>query len=194
MSVHFSPTGSLFVSTDREGGIILWSSESFTPLDVSLGGHSQAIRSAVFSPDGRLLATGSDDRTVIIWDTTNWEAQHMLVGHEARIEKVVFSEDSKKLLSAGDDNLILLWDVSTGQRIGSEERPLRAHQDWVFGLAYHPQGTSFASAGRDGDLYVWQATANQWEAAACGRANRNLNSEEWDRFFGGRLYLNTCQP
>ncbi|MBC1242316.1 PD40 domain-containing protein, partial [Nostoc sp. 2RC] len=72
-------------------------------------GHSSRVNSVVFSPDGKTLASASDDKTIKLWDVSTSKAIKTLTGHSSRVNSVVFSPDGKTLASASDDNTIKLW-------------------------------------------------------------------------------------
>ena len=64
------------------------------------------------SPDGRRLATGSDDRTIKLWDTTTGEEVFTLRGHTAGVLCVAFSPDGRRIASGGWDRTVRVWDTS----------------------------------------------------------------------------------
>ena len=72
--------------------------------------------SVAFSPDGKLLASGSSDKTIILWDVSNPRAPVQLgspfTGHTGGVWTVAFSPDSKRLASGSSDKTIILWDIS----------------------------------------------------------------------------------
>ncbi|MDZ8224257.1 MAG: ribosome assembly protein 4, partial [Nostoc sp. ChiVER01] len=69
----------------------------------TLEGHSSRVSSVVFSPDGKTLASGSDDNTIKLWDISTGKAMKTLTGHSSRVSSVIFSPDGKTLASGSDD-------------------------------------------------------------------------------------------
>jgi WD40 repeat protein len=189
-SLAFSPDGQIFASGSRDGSVILWDVASRLPIGQPLSGHTDGIMSLAFSPDGQIFASGSRDGSVILWDV----ASHLpigqpLRGHNGWVLSVAFSPDGQMMASSGLDNLVVLWDVATGQAIG---QPLTGHLGRVNGVAFSPDGQYLASGSVDTSIMVWEVGLDLWQGRACQMANRNLTATEWERYFGGIPYHETC--
>ena len=112
-------------------------------------GHANYVTSVAFSPDGKTLASGSWDKTIVLWDVATGTQLRSLAGHTNHISSVVFSPDGKTLASGGDG--IKLWDVATGTQL----RSLAGHTNYVTSVAFSPDGKTLASGGRDAKTRLW---------------------------------------
>ena len=114
--------------------------------DKKTRGHSgNGFRAVTFSKDGQRLASGSDDKTVKIWDTATGQEIRTLPGHVLRVWSVAFSPDGTRLASVGGDTIIKLWDAASGQEI----RTFQGHTQPVRSVAFSPDGTRLVSASAD---------------------------------------------
>lgn len=116
-----------------------------------LQGHSERVRTVVFSPNGSLVATAAFDNTAAVWDAVTGQKLASLAGHDDFVNDVVFSPDGAILATAGLDGLIKLWDTSTW----NELHTLRGHQGWVTGVVFAPNGRVLFSGGNDKTVRRW---------------------------------------
>ncbi|KAH0555986.1 hypothetical protein GP486_006074 [Trichoglossum hirsutum] len=119
-----------------------------------LEGHSDSVRTVAYSPDGRLVASGSCDGTIRLWDDITGLAVRSLEGHSGWVESVAFSPDGRLVASGSADRTIRLWDTTTGATV----RRLEGHSDWVWAVAFSPDGRLVASGSSDGTIRLWDTT------------------------------------
>ncbi|KAF7585387.1 hypothetical protein BBP40_011037, partial [Aspergillus hancockii] len=90
--------------------------DSWSPSLQTLESHSDWVLSVAFSPDGCTLASGSDDNTIKLWDTTTGTECQTFEGHLNWVNSVAFSPDGRTLASGSSDNTVKLWDTTTGTK------------------------------------------------------------------------------
>jgi tRNA A-37 threonylcarbamoyl transferase component Bud32/putative hemolysin len=130
-SVCWSPDGRRLASASR-GDILgreilgcevkVWDAQTGQER-LTLRGHTAGVTSVCFSPDGRRLASASQDQTVRVWDAQTGQEQLTLRGHTAGVTSVCFSPDGRRLASASDDRTVKVWDAQTGQEQLTLQRP-----------------------------------------------------------------------
>ena len=127
----------------------------------TLEGHSEAVLSVAFSPNGQKLASGSGDTTVRMWDLNTECPLHTMEGHRGWVLYVAFSPDGTTLASAGMDHTIFIWDANSGQQIG---KPLKGHKGFITCLAWEPlikmtKDRRLASASKDKCVRIWDTVS-----------------------------------
>jgi WD40 repeat protein len=117
-----------------------------------LTGHTDRVYSVSFSPDGALLASGSGDTTIRLWQVSDGAALHTLTGHTDIVSSVIFAPVGTLVASTSFDKTVRLWSASDGALL----RTLAGHENWVRSAAFTPDGQPLASASDDKTIRLWQ--------------------------------------
>jgi WD40 repeat protein/serine/threonine protein kinase len=154
-AIAFAPDGS-FVTADQ-AGILVYRTPDGKPRGQPLSAHVGAVNGAVFSPDGKLLATTGDDGLVKLWHTADLGKAEVppvwtVEGHGNGALGVCFSPDGTRLATTGRDKAVRLWETATGR----EALALQGRTGLRFGIAFRPDGRQLAAASAEG-VKLWDA-------------------------------------
>jgi energy-coupling factor transporter ATP-binding protein EcfA2 len=179
---------------------LLQTLESTSPFR-TMSGHTNAVWGVAFAPDGRTLATGSDDRTVRLWDLSNRDQPRQLgpplTGHTSAVWGVAFAPDGRTLATASADRTVRLWDLRNLDQPRQFGAPLTGHIGTVVGVAFAPDGRTLATASVDRTVRLWdlprlEGFREDEVREACLRAGGPLDKPTWDQYAPGISYQDTC--
>lgn len=129
-------------------------------------GHSSWVMSVAISPDGQKILSGSQDRTIKMWEAQTGRLLLTLEGHTMIVMSVAFSPNGRRLASGSQDHSIRIWDAQTGKCIST----LSGHTGHVNSLRFSPDSRRLVSGSRDRTICVWDAQTGSCLASLAGHS------------------------
>ena len=136
----------------------------------SLQGHEGGVcvdGCVAFSPDAQLLASGSWDNTIKLWEVSTGNTLRTLRGHKDLVLSIALSPNGLLLASGSADNTIKLWEVSTGKAL----QTLTEEDSWVGTLAFSPDGQILAAEGANNTIKLWELNTDKAPQTLTGHKN-----------------------
>jgi WD40 repeat protein len=157
--VAFSADGKLLASLNWDWGywnlgnsVRFWNVETGHELSPAPA-HRGDITCTAYSPDGALIASGSQDKTVRLWDAKTGKPSLVLDDHGAAVSAVAFAPNGKLLASAAGDRSVNVWQTKTGRNLHQFTMKSPA-----VALSYSPDGKTLLALGQDGTVCSWRGT------------------------------------
>jgi WD40 repeat protein len=161
LAVAISPDGKSLASASgdvqEKGELKLWDLATRKGTAVLLG-HTQGCPALAFTPNGKVLVSGSWDKTIRLWDVATGKQMAVLRGHTGHVYCVAISPDGTLLASTGTDRTVRLWDMATRKT----KWVLRGHTGSVQCVAFSPDGSTVASAGLDRAVRWWDEKTGRY--------------------------------
>ena len=129
----------------------------FTRARTTLKGHSEAVSSVSFSPDGERIVSSSGDETVKVWNAQTGQNTLTLKGHSGWVASVDFSPDGKRIVSGSRDTTLKVWDAETSR----EPLTFEGHSEAVTSVSFSPDGKRIVSGGVDKTVRIWDAETSR---------------------------------
>ncbi|KAH7114470.1 TUP1-like enhancer of split-domain-containing protein [Dendryphion nanum] len=194
-SCHISPDGSRLVTAAGDGYVRIWSTEAILNSNnpeykkprqlAAVSHHSGTIHAVRFSPNGKYLASGADDKIVCVYaldpnapahtafgtneepPVENWRVLRRLIGHDNDVQDLGWSHDSSILVSVGLDSKVVVWSGHTFEKL----KTLSNHQSHVKGITFDPANKYFATASDDRTIKIYRFTSPPPNATAQEQVN-----------------------
>ncbi|CCX31824.1 WD40-repeat-containing domain protein [Pyronema domesticum] len=168
-AIDVSPDDSLFASASQDRTVKIWSTEEGETIGV-LRGHRRAVWSVKFAPStitasavggeagmkgGRMVVTGSTDKTVKLWSLVDYSCLKTFEGHTNSIQRALWISGGLQVVSGGNDGLVKVWDIKSGECSAT----LDNHEQRIWAISTRPdeedQGSTIASADAEGVITFW---------------------------------------
>ena len=157
----YDPEQQILVSVSDDYQVKLWDLQTGNPLRTLLG-HQRSVNTLALSPDGRWIASGSQDATIRLWNLQQPDQPpRILAGHSQRVWSVAFSPTAQILASASEDHTVKLWNLANGECYQTMAKDPNSNGI----VAFSPDGSLLASGGPDHMICLWQIESNSAQSA-----------------------------
>jgi len=146
----------LMVSGSDDFQLILWNPSTEKKPLAHMTGHQQLVNDVKFSPDARLIASASFDKSVRLWNGKTGKFLARLLGHVQEVYQLAWSADSRILVSGSADSTLKLWGSNKDKGCWALKGDLPGHGDEVYTVDWSPDGQRVVSGGKDKVLRIWR--------------------------------------
>jgi len=144
------------------------------PHSAELEGHTKEVTALALTPDGRLLASASNDSTVRVWDLEYHHCRHVLRPESGKVRSIAVTAEGRRVLSLTQDGTLRLWDIVSGQPV----RALTGLGGPILNFVVTPEGQRVVSVGADRVLRLWHlATGRCHKVLGYGRGELLLTHD-----------------
>lgn len=152
--------------------------------NLTLSGHTAPIRAIAISPNNQIIASGSDDKTIKLWNFNTGKLLRTLTGHKETISSLAISPDNQILVSSSiRENTIKLWNIQTGQLI----RTLNGHSAAVTSINLSKDGQTIASASMDKTVRLWNIKTGKLQHTLKAEARSVIFSPDSKTLYTGGI-------
>ena len=120
-------------------------------------GHYGSVTAICYSPDGKFIATGSSDKTIILWRSNDGKEIRSFRGSESAIKELEFNSESTSILSLGEEGVLTIWDIVSGKILTSLKLP----DDRFNSASFNPDGTQIVTGSRKSGVSVWNVSSGE---------------------------------
>ena len=149
-SAAVSPNGGLLATGHIDGSIVLWDSETASPVR-NLLGHDDVVSSLSFDASGSRIASAGYDQSARVWDVQNGETIYLCEEHTSRLTVAVLSPDGRRLLTGGYDKIARVWELG---RPDAEPIAQAECESTIRAAAISPDGQRFAVSNDTGGVLL----------------------------------------
>jgi WD40 repeat protein len=155
--VKFTPDGKSVISAENNY-IVYWrNAVSGSVGKLLLYGHTGTVNSVDISTDMSIIISGSQDKTIKVWDAVSGDLIHTIVEHTSSVRNVEFNPLSNQFASCSADFSVKIWSPDNLQSVKS----LEGHEGSLYSISFHPSGKYLAGGGSSNMLYIWDLTSGE---------------------------------
>jgi len=185
-AVTFNADDSLLGAATEDGSVVLWDLATRSNAMRIVGTHlmeADGMTGLAFHESENLMISSSLEETMR-WDLKSGTARTPIPGGYASVN----GNGDIAAIGSDSDHIVLI-DVLAWQAFSE---PLGRHEEYITAIAFEPAGNLLATAGRDGNVLLWDVDMDSWVRRACETAGRNISAEEWARYLGDLDYRDSC--